>query len=339
VDTETATVKGNGTYTTPTGYLPRAAGTYQWVASYGGDPRNHAVSSTRGKSSEVVVGPGLSVVGTTLYAVGGRSTIDRIRIRAAGGSDTGSTGIQVDTRLNGDFTSGTYAVTAIDIVGFGGNDRVELAPTLTVAVTVRLGDGNDRVTLGAGNNVVTLGDGNDRVRAGNGNNKVTLGNGDDQVTLGNGNNTITAGNGNDRVRLGGGTNTVTLGNGNDKVRVGDGNNMVVTGDGHDHIKAGNGDNLIVAGLGHHVVRVGDGANILIDGNVRLTQSGDTLAKVLRDWAEYGELASNVASIRARLKVTYNTADANRLTAGDGTDWFWATYADDHTDRKATDLLN
>src|SRR5205085_1396088 len=31
VDTETVMVHGNGTYTTPTGYLPTAAGTYQWV--------------------------------------------------------------------------------------------------------------------------------------------------------------------------------------------------------------------------------------------------------------------------------------------------------------------
>ena len=37
VDTETDTVSGNGTYTTPSGYLPSIAGTYQWVASYGGD--------------------------------------------------------------------------------------------------------------------------------------------------------------------------------------------------------------------------------------------------------------------------------------------------------------
>ena len=33
VDTETDTVNGNGTYTTPTGFIPAAVGTYQWVVA------------------------------------------------------------------------------------------------------------------------------------------------------------------------------------------------------------------------------------------------------------------------------------------------------------------
>ena len=52
VNTETATVTGNGTYATPTGYtLPTTGavtGTYQWVASYSGDSNNNAVTSTEG---------------------------------------------------------------------------------------------------------------------------------------------------------------------------------------------------------------------------------------------------------------------------------------------------
>ena len=46
VDTETVTVSGNGSYTTPTGYtLPTTGtvtGTYQWDATYNGDPNNGA---------------------------------------------------------------------------------------------------------------------------------------------------------------------------------------------------------------------------------------------------------------------------------------------------------
>ena len=34
VDTETATASGNGTYSTPAGFLPSVAGTYQWFATY-----------------------------------------------------------------------------------------------------------------------------------------------------------------------------------------------------------------------------------------------------------------------------------------------------------------
>ena len=42
VDTETVTVNGNGIYTTPHGYLPRAVGLYEWVAVYVGDRNNLA---------------------------------------------------------------------------------------------------------------------------------------------------------------------------------------------------------------------------------------------------------------------------------------------------------
>ena len=48
MDTETVTVNGNGTYTTPTGFtLPTTGtvtGTYQWDASYSGDTNNNTAS-------------------------------------------------------------------------------------------------------------------------------------------------------------------------------------------------------------------------------------------------------------------------------------------------------
>jgi len=92
-------------------------------------------------------------------------------------------------------------------------------------------------------------------------------------------------------------------------------------------------------LGHHTVQVGNGSNILIDGSAQLTQSGDTLRQVLNDWMLYGDTAANVASFRTRLAVTDNSAHANTLLSGSGLDWFWETYAGDHTNRKPTDLLN
>ena len=55
VDRETATVNGNGVYSTPSGYLPSVAGTYQWVVSYGGDINNGPAASTLGSEPEVAV--------------------------------------------------------------------------------------------------------------------------------------------------------------------------------------------------------------------------------------------------------------------------------------------
>ena len=56
LDSETVTVNGNATYSTPAGYtLPKTGtviGTYQWVVSYNGDINNNGVTS--GKGSEPV---------------------------------------------------------------------------------------------------------------------------------------------------------------------------------------------------------------------------------------------------------------------------------------------
>ena len=54
VDTETATVSGDGTYSTPNGYLPTALGTYEWVASYSGDSNNRPVVGNKGAEPESV---------------------------------------------------------------------------------------------------------------------------------------------------------------------------------------------------------------------------------------------------------------------------------------------
>ena len=45
---------GNGTYTTPTGFVPTATGTYQWVAAYSGDSNNNPASSKLGDEPETV---------------------------------------------------------------------------------------------------------------------------------------------------------------------------------------------------------------------------------------------------------------------------------------------
>jgi hypothetical protein len=428
-----------------------AVGNHTITAVYGGD--NNFITSTSTGITEVILGPGVAVFGTSLYVVGA-NTADFVQINPVGASGTGSTGLQVNSLLNGVWSTRTFsqAFTDIHIFGYGGNDTILLANSLTMDTSVTegdgnnfiqtaggndvisvgrgsnvvfsgngnktiaahdvagtnvfirlgtgtdvvtLGDGNDQVVLGAGNNSVTAGNGSDAVLAGNGNNHVTLGNGNDfiqtgsgadaiavgngtaTILTGNGNKTITAGNGNDFVLAGTGTDVVTLGGGNDTVLVGDGGNTVTLGNGRDFVHAGNGnnnvtvgdgnfdtvqvgdgdnvvvagngnydfliagngDNLIVAGMGQHTVLAGNGSNILIDGSVALTQPGDTLRQVLADWRANGATAANVASIRSRLQVSYNTSHANFLAAGSGLDWFWFTFAQDQTTIKPTDLRN
>ena len=69
LDTETATVNGNGSYTTPTGYtLPTTGtvtGTYQWDASFTGDTNNNAASETNAAAEQVTVNPASPTITTT----------------------------------------------------------------------------------------------------------------------------------------------------------------------------------------------------------------------------------------------------------------------------------
>jgi uncharacterized repeat protein (TIGR01451 family) len=84
VDTETATVTGNGSFTTPTGFtLPttgNVTGTYQWNATYSGDPNNNTASDIGDATEQVTVtaasptltttpNPGTATLGTTLQDV------------------------------------------------------------------------------------------------------------------------------------------------------------------------------------------------------------------------------------------------------------------------------
>ena len=69
VDTETVTVTGNGSYSTPNGYtLPTngaVIGTYQWDASYSGDSNNNAASDNNNFNEHVTVSAASPTVTTT----------------------------------------------------------------------------------------------------------------------------------------------------------------------------------------------------------------------------------------------------------------------------------
>jgi hypothetical protein len=77
LDTETVTVSGNGTYTTPTGYtLPgtsvQVAGMYQWDATYSGDGNNKVASDNNDPGEVVTVtAPGQLAFGSGWYTIPG----------------------------------------------------------------------------------------------------------------------------------------------------------------------------------------------------------------------------------------------------------------------------
>ena len=211
------------------------------------------------------------------------------------------------------------------LVGGIGNNTITAADTAGANVGIVLGSGNNTISLGAGNDLVVLGGGVNVVTAGNGNDGVAAGGGADSIALGNGN---------DNVVLGGGADMVSLGNGNDTTQLGDGSNVIVEGNGNDSVQAGNGANLVVGGLGRHTIQLGNGNNILIDGSATVVNAGDSLRQILSDWN-----ASPTTRVSQRLKVVYNSSYPNSLKAGSGRDWFFYTYPNTKSNKKATDRLN
>ena len=97
VYSDTVTVSGNGTYTTasgnhPGGYMPTAAGTYEWVAIYSGDPNNSAVTSPFGSEAEVVstAGPTIATTPGGAVTLGGLVNLTDSAV-LAGGYNPGGT--------------------------------------------------------------------------------------------------------------------------------------------------------------------------------------------------------------------------------------------------------
>jgi Ca2+-binding RTX toxin-like protein len=310
------TVGGTFTYTPPAGTL-LPAGTQTLSAKFTPSDSTDYTTATA-KVQIVVLGPGVTVIGSQLYCVGGTTKNDQIQVNPVGSSSTGSTGVKVQASLNGVNTQTTYSqsFTTINVFLQGGNENIQLANSLTINAVVTAGNGNDNVTVGNGNNIVTVGNGNDDIQAGSGSN------------------TVMAGDGNDYVQLGDGNDNVVVGNGNDNVQLGNGSDVIVEGNGNDNVSAGDGSDLVVGGLGQHTIQLGNGKDILIDGSATIVNSGDSLRQILSDWN-----TSPSASVDSRLNVVYNMSDPNVLKAGSGRDWFFFKYSKDVTNKKSTDRVN
>ena len=210
-----------------------------------------------------------------LYIVGRADTSDSVDIEPAGlqGVRRHRTGLQVKATLD-DVTTCADAenqrITSIAIIEGNGNNRLAIAPSLTLPATMTAGDGNNVISFGAGDHVVVLGGGNNQVSGTSGNNTITassaagttiaisLGAGDQIIKLGDGNAKVILGNGNSTVVAGNGRDVIKLGNGNSTVNLGVGRDKIIAGKGHDVIRAGNRKDVFRLGRGHDIVRLGVG---------------------------------------------------------------------------------
>jgi hypothetical protein len=150
--------------------------------------------------------------------------------------------------------------------------------------------GNDRITVGEGNDVIVAGTGFDRITGGGGD-KIVLGD-DGQITWAGGQlvqiiskdpgvsqystfaNTISLGNGNDIIFGGSGANTITAGNGNDIVVAANGEldfqggqpttlkTIFPTAGGNNKVTLGGGNGVVIGGPGNSTINAGSGYTIV-----------------------------------------------------------------------------
>jgi hypothetical protein len=111
VDTETVTVSGNGTYSTPTGYVPTVAGTYQWVAAYAGDGNNNATSTNLGDEPEKAVNNPLATSLSVAAATGAFGGTTTLQATLTYGNGSGVGGKTITFTLNGNAFAGNAATT------------------------------------------------------------------------------------------------------------------------------------------------------------------------------------------------------------------------------------
>jgi Ca2+-binding RTX toxin-like protein len=176
--------------------------------------------------------------------------------------------------------------------------------------------------------VIESGAGNDAITAGNGRNQILAGSGNDVVIVGSGGSFIDAGSGNDSVTVAGGSNWAQGGARND---------VLVGGTGNDVLDGGAGKDLLIGGLGADLLDGGAGNDILFDGTVALTSPGtDSLSAIL---SAYRPTPTVLATLTARLLVTFDTSAADTLTGGRGTDWFWSNDGLDILDWTGTEPRN
>lgn len=136
-----------------------------------------------------------------------------------------------------------------------GDDVIEVAPNVRVNIVVEGGDGNDRITTGAGDDRIDGGAGDDTVVSGDGRDDVFGNTGADTVDAGAGDDVVYGGDGNDILAAGAGTNFIEAGAGDDRIDGRTGTNMISAGRGDDAVTSG-GRNSIYAGDGTDTV---DGA--------------------------------------------------------------------------------
>ncbi|HCT75801.1 MAG TPA: calcium-binding protein [Micromonosporaceae bacterium] len=176
-------------------------------------------------------------------------------------------------------------------------------------VTIRAGEGNDRIEVPKGANLsITMlgGRGDDEIRGGDGDETIVGLHGSDQVYAGAGNDYVSTGSGRDYADGQGGDDILSGGLGNDVVYGLSGNDKISGGEGDDYLEGATGDDVVHGGAGKDVVSGGrdndrldggTGDDVFYGGHGR-----DTIAGSGGNDTAYRQDEDSVSGVRQDVKV-------------------------------------
>jgi Ca2+-binding RTX toxin-like protein len=209
--------------------------------------------------------------------------------------------------------------------GGGGNDTIIADPWASMPVELHGGEGNDILLGGRGVSVLYGEGGNDRLYGGAGNDVLFGGDGDD-LLFGDAGNDL----------LDGGPT---------------GNDALVGGKGNDRLEAGSDRSLLIGGDGADTLLGGLADDILIGGSTKFDENGSALLSLLAEWKRtdltYDQRADHLTgkeaggyngSVLLKSNTVKKDNASDKLTGGDGRDWFWAL-ANEISDRQSGERLN
>ncbi|MEV4999892.1 M91 family zinc metallopeptidase [Nocardioides sp. LML1-1-1.1] len=136
-------------------------------------------------------------------------------------------------------------------------------------VVIRVGEGNDTVTVPKGSRVdVTVlgGKDDDTIDTGDGNDTVLAGSGDDRIKGGDGDDRISGGAGRDYADGQFGDDTLSGGSGDDTLYGLDGDDTLSGGDGWDYLEGGSGDDQLDGGAGDDTLSGGTDDDTIYGGD-------------------------------------------------------------------------
>ena len=270
--------------------------------------------------------------------------------------------------LNGAVTTVKGITGRILVFGLGGNDSITLASTVKLPALLDVGDGNDTVVGGAGNDTICqAGTGSNTINGGAGVNTLVE-SGDVDFTLVGGtattNGTLTKGTAVDtlvlnhiqRVQLTltgpdshtidgtkfAGRETFTGGTASDTLLAGSGSDILVGGSGNDKLVAGAGKDVLIAGGGADDLVGGAGQDLMIGGSTVYDNNVAALNAIMAEWASTAGYATRIkqlmgtqsGGLNGKTVLTSTTVldngKATTLTGGAGLDWFWTSALDNIT---------